>query len=174
MNEVFPPVYTVSLAAASPGSILSVPRYGGPVFALATDHSVEGGRSLVFLNLKEKGRPQVLFAEKFQNIEGCLAYKEGLRFELGMGIGEVDARGHDWSETSGVIVSIDEQFFMRAAPFDNFYGQWRLVNIQTGSILAGQAPSNVWSLGAWSLCLKDAKTGRDLTLHKFELPRKEA
>src|SRR5690242_17951787 len=107
MNDVFPSVHTISLAAAPPGSVVNIPRYRGPVLALLTDLAIaEGSRSLVFLNFKAKDRHQVVFANKSPNVEGCLAYKEGLRFELGIAAGEIDAQGHDWWETSGVIVSI--------------------------------------------------------------------
>jgi hypothetical protein len=171
MNDVFPSVSTVSVKDAEAGSIISVPRAGGSVLALLTDHLTDGVRSFVWLNAKFQDRPPVIFAEKWRNEESALCYNGNIRFELGTAEDEIDARGNRFRETSGVIVSVGDDLFIRAAPQDDFYDTYRLINIRTGSIFPDSPPSNVWSFLSWRLWVRDSVADRDLMLTEFRVKK---
>jgi hypothetical protein len=173
MNDVFPPVSTVSVKDAEAGSIVIIPRSGVSILALLTDHITNGTRSVVWLNAKIKDRPAVIFAENWRNEESVLRYNGNTRFELGMADDEIDARGRNSWETAGAIVSIGDELFIRAAPQDSFYGFYRLVNIRTGIVFTDNYPSNVWSFLSWELWMRDSVAHRDLMLMEFRMKKQE-
>jgi hypothetical protein len=136
MSDVFPAPSTVSLMDAAPGSIVKIMRSGGPKLALVADDVTDGVRSFVWLNPNFQNLPAVIFAEKWQNDPSVLEFGSNVRFELGTTNEELDPRGRDSWETPGVIVSIANDLSIRAAPQDQFYGSYKLVNIRNGSVYA--------------------------------------
>lgn len=173
MNDVFPAVQTVMLADAAPGSILKIPRSGGPVMALVTDQISNDTRSVVFLNARLSDRPPVIFAANWRLTEPCLSYSGNIRFELGMAEDEIDINNRYWWETAGVIVSIGNQLLIRAAPTDFAFSSM-LVDIRTGGVFAGAQPNSVWNFGSWTLCLRDDVTDRCLELCSFKALKTQA
>src|SRR6266478_1455706 len=161
MNDVFPSVATVSIKDAEAGSIVAISRSGGSVLALLTDHLTNGVRSIVLLNAKIQDGSSVIFAENWRNEESALRYSGSIRFELGMSDNDVDARGNKSWETPGVIISIEDDLFIRAAPQDPFYGSYKLVSIRTGAVFPNQTPNNAWSFLSWQLWIRDAVADRD-------------
>lgn len=173
MNEVFPPLHTVSTSTAAPGSIVRIPRSGGPLLAFVTDRPADkGGRSYVMLNAKIERRPPILFAENWQNVDSCLAFSGKLQFELSAELKDIDPNGNKWWEESGVIVCVGDQFYLRAAPFDGFMGNYQFANVQTGSLLTEQIPNSVWSFGVWSIWLRDTIAQRSFSIFDFSVHAK--
>src|ERR1700674_1539071 len=169
MNEIFPPLRTISTSKATAGSIIRIPR-SDPVRACVTDQSFDkGGRSLVILNATIEGRPSILFGDNWQNVDYCLALEGPLHFELSTNRGDVDPKGHDWWEISGVIVSVGDQFYLRVAPFDGFYGGYKLVNIRTGSLLSEPIPNFAWTFGVWRVWLRDSIAARSFSIFEFDV-----
>jgi hypothetical protein len=171
MNNVFPSVSTVSINDAESGTIVKLPRVHGAILALVTDHSTNGARSIVWLNSMARDRPSVLFIENWQNEESALRYNDAIWFDLGMADDEVDARGQRSWEMPGVILSIGDELFIRAAPYDAFRDQDKLVNIRTGRIFSSRPPNDMWSFLSWRLLLRDPAANIDLTLmeHRIKL-----
>ena len=170
-----PQVCTARLSDAKPGSILKVPRSGGPLLVLVTDLVAgDGRRAVVVLNGKLPNRPSVFFADNWSDIDSCLVYKMKLHFELTNIETEIDPRGHEWREIAGVIVLIDDQLYIRVAPQDSFYDNFRLINIQSGAVLSQQTPNNVWSFGRWCLWLRDSIPERHVKLLEFSVSNQRA
>jgi hypothetical protein len=168
MNVVFPSVSTVSVKDTEAGSIVKIHRSGSQTLALLTNHFTKNVRSFVWLNAKIPERPSVMFAENWRNEDTTLRYNDDIRFELGIADTEVDPRGSKSWEAHGVIVSIGDELYIRAAPQDSFSGHYRLVNIRNGSIFEGQPPNDMWSFLTWKLCLRDSITNRDVILMDFD------
>jgi hypothetical protein len=79
--DVFPTIYTLSLADASPGSLVILPHSMGHMLAIVTaDSTRTDARSIVILNFKEPNYPPVIYEEDWSGI--CLSYDAPLRFEL--------------------------------------------------------------------------------------------
>jgi hypothetical protein len=169
MNDVFPLISTVSIKETEAGSVVKIPRLDNPLLALVTDDVMNNARSIVWLNAKMPDRPSVIFAENWRNEEAVLRYNGNIRFDLGMADNEIDARGGKFWETPGVMVSIGDDLYIRAAPLDNFYGSYKLVNIRTGSVFPKHPPSNLWSFLSWRLYLRDSVTDREITLMQFNI-----
>lgn len=168
MNDVFPSVSTVSIKSTEAGSIVKIPRSDNPILALVTDHLTKDVRSIVWLNAKIPQRPSIMFAENWRNEEAALRYNDSIRFELGITDNDVDAKGNKSWETHGVIVSIGDELYIRAAPQDSFYGSYRLINIRNGSVFEGYPPNDSWSFLSWRLCLRDSIANRDVVLMEFD------
>jgi hypothetical protein len=173
MNEVFPQVRTVLLAEATPGSILRIPRFEASMIAIVTDHSIDGTRSVVLLNAHIPNLPSVVFAQKWRLIEPYLCYSGKIRFEMGMNTDEMDELGHEWWQTPGVIVSIGDQLFIRAAPSE-FGFRHTLINIQTGAIFAGDPPNSLFTFGNWKLSVRDDTAERSFELCSFKAVKRKA
>jgi hypothetical protein len=174
MNDIFPSVSTVSINDTEAGSIVKIPRSDNPILALVTDHLTEGSRSVVWLNAKIPQRPSIMFAENWRHEKTTLRYNDNIRFELGIADNEVDPRGSKSWETHGVIVSIGDELYIRAAPQDNFYGHYRLINIRNGSVFEGHPPNDTWSFLKWKLCLRDSIANHDVVLMEFDSRAKQA
>ncbi len=172
MNEVFPPICTVSLDSAQPGSIVRIPRSGGSIFALIAEKQPgENGHSFVVLNSSVPNRPAVFFANNWRNENSCMAYKAKLHFELSVDEADLDIRGHDLWEVPGVIVSVGDQFFIRAGSLEPFHGGFHYVNIQTGALLSGQLPNDTCTFAAWQIWLRDTYD-RNFCILKFKFSKK--
>jgi hypothetical protein len=168
MVSAFPSVSTVSLKDAQPGSIVSIARHDGPKLALVADHFVDGLRSFVWLNPNFRDRPPVIFAEKWQNDPAILQYEAAaIRFEFGTKSEDIDPRGRNTWETPGVIVSINRHLFIRVAPQDPFYGNFRLVNIVDGSLYSDRPPDTLWTFLSWKLWVRDSLKRSDFMLTEF-------
>jgi hypothetical protein len=167
MIDVFPALSTVSLMDAAPGSIVKIVRSDGIKLILVTAHVANGVRSFVWLNPNFKNRPAVIFAEKWQNDPAVLQYVSDVRFELGTADEELDPSGRLSWETPGVIVSIAGDLFIRAAPEDPFYGQYKLINVRNGSIYSGHPPNSLWTFLSWQLWIRDPVGDRDFMLTEF-------
>ncbi|WP_130582409.1 hypothetical protein [Bradyrhizobium sp. Leo170] len=172
MVDVFPAPSTVSLKDATAGSIVGIARYDGVKWALVTDHSSNGVRSFVWLNATFQDRSPVIFAENWQNNPSVLQYASNARFELD---DKLDPTGHNSWETPGVIVSIGSELLIRAAPHDNFYGgNYRLVNIRSGSVYSDPLPNPLWTFLSWQLWQRDPERRHDLKLTEFNATAKRA
>lgn len=170
MNEVFPSVYTVSTADAEPGTILKIPRSEGALLALAVEAKNGNGCTLVILNSTDPNRPPVFFVDNWRNENSCLAYKGPFHFEISVVDADTDFRGHKWWETTGVIISIKDQLYIRAVHVDAMRGSFLHVNVQTGKIFTDQIPNDVWSFGAWQLWLRDSYK-RHLSIFEFNIAK---
>lgn len=147
MNNAFPSVSTVLLEDATAGSIIKIARSDGAKLALVTDHFVNGTRSFVWLNPNFRDRPAVIFAQNWRNDPSVLQYLSNTRFDLGSANEELDPSGRNYWQTPGVIVSIGDQLFIRAAPQDDdFYGGTKLVNIRNGSVYSDRPPDTLWAI----------------------------
>lgn len=169
MNKVFPSITTKNSAEAKPGSIIRLVRSGTSLFALVTTQKPkEDSASFVILNSRIQNRPAVLFTDGWAP-ESCLCYENELEFELRMEDTYVDSRGIKWWETPGVIVSISDQLFIRAAQSDHYgFARYHLVNIRTGEVFSEQAPNGAWTFGAWKLWLRSEDMNRKIELCSFE------
>lgn len=173
MNSVFPDISTTSIDKALPGSIIAISRNSHLIFALVTDHIKNGSRSLVFLNRPiDHGGTLVCFAEGWTNNEPALCYNSSIRFEIDTASKNIDATGYKHWDTPGLLVSIDGDLYIRAAPFDTsgFYDfHHRLVNIRTGSLLLGTEPNKHWTFLFWQLWLRDSIAERHVMLFEYSL-----
>ncbi len=167
MNDVLPMVSTVSLKEAEPGSIVKIARSDGPKLALVTDHFAGGVRSLVWLIPNFQNRPPVIFAENWRNDSSVLYYGSNIRFELGTANDELDPNGRNFWETPGVIVSIGNDLFIRAAPQDEIYDMHKLVNVRNGSVYSERPPNSLWTFLSWQLWIRDPVAHCDLMLTEF-------
>jgi hypothetical protein len=169
MTDVFPPISTVSIKDADAGSIVMISRSEGPVLALTTDHFTNGVRSFVLLNIKIRGERSVIFAENWRGVENVLRFDSSVRFEIDVAAEEIDAGRNSRGETPGIIVSIADQLYIRAAPAESFRGLDRLVNIRTGSVFPEYEPNSLWSFSKWKLLLRDNFADRDIALMEFSI-----
>jgi hypothetical protein len=171
MNDIFPQVSTVLLAEATPGSIIRVPRYGESIIALVSDESIDEIRSIVMLNARIQGLSKVVFSRKWRLDDGpYLCYRGKIRFEIGMDPTGIDERGQHWWETPGVLVSIGDQLFIRAAPTECGYST-SLINVQTGAVFSAKPPSRSCTFGSWELCVRDELTDRCIELYRFKISK---
>jgi hypothetical protein len=172
MSDLFPSVSTVSLKDAEPGSIVRISRHNKSKFALVTDHVVDGTRSFVWLNPDFPDMAPVIFAEKWRNDPSVLQYQTDIRFELGTTEDEIDPTGRRSGEMAGAIVSIGSDLFIRAAPEDQFYGRYILVNVRNGALYPDRLPDTMWTFLSWQLWIRDPLTRADLMLTEFRAIRK--
>src|SRR6185437_1971196 len=120
MNKVFPPIKTLTPPQAAPGSIIAISRSSEIIFALVTTQKSNEERvSIVLLNARRPNYPSVIFVDNWRLTEPCLCYSSGVEFEINTDL--IDPRGNDWWETPGVIVSIADQFYIRAGRFDHSF-----------------------------------------------------
>jgi hypothetical protein len=167
MNEVFPPVRMVTVAAAVPGSFLRLPRANRMV-ALATSHFVNGARSIVVLNADHHDRPSVVFAENWRDPGLCLSYNANLTFELCVDDDAIDFE-HNWWRSSGTMICIGGDLYLQATPFNNMsFGQYQ-INVRDGSIREEPIPTGACFFRSWKLWLRDANPERKLLLFDFDL-----
>ena len=170
MTDAFPLAATLSLRDATPGSIVRIGRSDGCKIALVTAEVVNDVRSFVWLNPGFKNRPAVIFAENWRNDPSVLQYTSTTRFELGSRDSDLDF-GRNAYETVGSIVSIGDGLYLSAAPFDDFSGWSKLVNIQDGSVYSGDRPTLPWSFLSWQLWVRSSKPAADFMLTEFRLPQ---
>lgn len=170
MNETFPRLKTVSLAAATAGAIVRIPRGGSSLLALITDEpAVEDGRAIVLLNATDQNRPRAEFVNNWGNRPGLLAYHETLRYELNMEEANIDASGRIWSGLPGTLVSLEDEMYLQAVIFHSHFGSLRYVNVKDGSVFKGQLPNhNIWTFGVWSVCVSDSTRQQRLRLFEFD------
>jgi hypothetical protein len=168
MCDSFPAVETVSMKDAEPGSIVRISRYDGPKLALVTDETVNGVRSFIWLNPNFQNKPTVIFAENWRTDPSVLQYKTKPRFELGTADGEIDPTGHNSWDVIGVLVSIGNDLFIRAAQ-EEFYGRYKLINVRTGSIYSDRLPDTLWTFLSWQLWLRDPIKQCDALLTAFRV-----
>ena len=168
MNEVFPPIKTLLPAQAAPGSIIRISRTNETIFALVTNQKPnESSVSIVLLNAKRPNYPPVVFVENWRLSEPCLHYSSGVEFEIDTDV--VDPSGNEWWEIPGVIVSIADQFYIRAGRFDRMFGGLVLINIQSGDLCSDQHQGNRWTFGRWTLWVKDSDHKRSIKLCDFKI-----
>ncbi len=170
MNDVFPAISEVSLKDAEPGAIVKIARFDGPKLALVTDQLANDARSFVWLNPNFPNKPPVIFAEKWRNEPSAMCCGRAVRFELRLADELIDPTGRNSWETAGAIVSIGQELFIRAAPEDPFYGQYRLVNIRSGAVYSDRPPNTLWTFLSWQLWLRDPTKHCDLMLTEFHSP----
>jgi hypothetical protein len=171
MNEVFPRLKTVSLATATAGAIVRIPRASTSLLALVTDEpAVEDSRSFVILNATDQGRPRAEFVNNWSNRSGLLAYDEPLRYELSMAEANVDVSGRTWLGVPGALISLEDEMYLQAAIFQSHFGSIRCVNIRNGSVFKGQIPNySIWTFGVWSVCLRDPIHQQSTALFDFDV-----
>lgn len=173
MNAVFPLVQIVAMSSAPPGSIVQIPRSDDPLIALVTNQVINNGaRSFVILNSKFHGRPSVLFAENWRDEQHCLRYRDKPQFDLVTDFSAIDVLGNKWWDEAGVIIPIDDELYIRAAPPDAFSGGNQLVSIQTGALFARQLSSASWTFGAWQLFVKGTTADQRIPLANFDIRKR--
>ncbi|WP_448043285.1 hypothetical protein [Bradyrhizobium liaoningense] len=166
MSTAFPIMRTASMNEVPPGSIISFPRSDGLIHALATDRTSNGSRALVLLNRPtEGGRRVVTYIENWRDPERVLVYADEPRFEINEGHADPGDR-HSW-EIPGVLVAIGDRTFIRAVQPDRHFEGFKLVDIQSGSVLAGEQPINSWAFLAWELWIRDPLGHRHRKLFDF-------
>ena len=142
----------------------------GPLLALVTDHVLDNNaRSFVVLNSTFPRRPSVLFAEGWRDEKYCLQYANTPQFELETDKETIDIHGHEWWHEFGVIVSINSDLYIRAAPFDAFAGRSQLVSIKSGSLFTGQIPNSAWTFSVWRLSIRGATVEQKVPLYEFDI-----
>jgi hypothetical protein len=174
MADVFPALATISLIDAEPGSIIKIGRFDGPRLALVTDHIKNGVRSFVWLNPNFQNRPSAIFAENWQNDTSVLQYCGNVSFDLEIGDDGLDPGGRHFWETPGVLVSIGNDLFIRAAPEEEIYGRHKLINVRNGSVHSGRTPDSLWTILSWQLWIRDSLGQRSFMLTEFRATRKKA
>jgi hypothetical protein len=167
MATTFPSITTTSMIETEPGSIVWIARHDGLKLALVTDHIVNGVRSFVWLNPNFPNKPAAIFAEGWQNDPSVFCFGHDTRFELGLDNDTISPNGRSHWDTPGVIVSINDALFIRAAPDDQFYGDYRLVNIRDGTLYSGRPPNNLLTVLHWELWIRDPAQRADHKLTEF-------
>lgn len=154
VSNIFPMMRTASINEVHAGSIISFPRSDILIHALTTDRTSNGCRTLVLLNRPiEGGRRIVSYIENWRDPENVLVYEGKPRFEINER--QVDPRDTRSWETPGVLVLIGDRIFIRALQPDNHFEGFKLIDIQSGSVLVGQQPRNSWTFLTWELWIRD-------------------
>jgi hypothetical protein len=167
MNEVFPEICSALLGSAPAGSLAMIPHHEGPLMALVTGQAPQQElRSVVILNLRHAGYPSVVFYDNWTARDACLFYRSSVRFELSNKVEDISTNGM-WWRVSGVIVSFQNAFFIRATTVDH-RGD-RFVNVQTGEIFVGNAPNFCAVFGVWSIWLRDPLREKCAQLFNFDI-----
>jgi hypothetical protein len=153
MNSVFPEICGAALGEAPAGSIAIIPDHDGPLLALVTDQSVQQElRSIVILNLNQPGYSSVVFHESWRMRDPCLYYRSPLRFELSNKVDDISTNA-TWWRVSGIIASLQNDFFIRAAPPTR--GGFQYVNVKTGAMFTGDTPHFYAVFGVWRIWVRD-------------------
>lgn len=158
----------MSIKDAEPGSVVKIARHDGSKLALITDHITNDVRSFVWLNPNFQNKPPVIFAENWRDDPSVLRCGPNVRFEIELADKTIDPSGRRAWETAGAIVSINQDLFIRAAPEDLFYGNYKLVNIKSGALYSGRLPSTLWTFLSWQLWIRDPAGYCNLMLTKFD------
>jgi hypothetical protein len=167
MNEVFPEICSVQLGEAASGSIAIIPYPDGLLLALVTNQSVQKHlRSIVILGLNDPNYPPVVLHENWDIRSGCSYYKTPLRFEMSNKASDISTN-ETWWRATGVIASIQSEFFIRAAAMER--GSYRYINIQTGDVFSGQLPTSYMTFGVWSIWLRDPLRELSVSLFDFDI-----
>lgn len=167
MADIFPNLRTTTINDARPGSILKMPRSEGELVGLATEHLSENGtRSVVLLNARFERRPAVIFARQWR-FDPAICIEETCEFELDISEKYIDWRSRISWETAGVILSINDDLYIRAANTEEMFGGNELVNIRTGALYAGQSPNTPPTICAWNLHVLSREKTRKIPLCNF-------
>lgn len=167
MNSVFPKVASGPITEARPRAVIRFQRSGTPLLAIVTGEATGESRSLVVLNKPTQHGLRTTFIENWRNPETVLIYTDGLRFELNMDIETHDPQGNRSWETAGVLVAIGDRILVRAY-HESVFGDYKLIDVQTGSLYAGSKQSNPFSFLAWQLWIRDAVANRHVMLWDFD------
>jgi hypothetical protein len=73
-----------------------------------------------------------------------------------------------WWRACGVIVSTDDQIFIRAFPAHRG-GSWRYVNLRNGATLEGEMQQRYATFGVWSLWVRDPLREKSTKLLEFDI-----
>jgi len=167
MNEVFPKLCSAPLGEAAAGSIVLIPHNDGLLLSLVTDESVQAHvRSIVILNLNQPSSPSVVFHENWGKSQICLCYETPLRFEISNKEDDIGTNSKWWRHV-GVITSIRNEFFIRAAaPACNGFHD---INVQTGAIFSGEKPNVYGVFGVWEIWLRDPLRERSAPIFNFNI-----
>lgn len=167
VTEVFPEICSAPLGETTAGSIALIPNHDGLLLALITNESVQTHiRSIVILNLKQPNYPPVVFHENWDARDLCLYYKTPVRFEIGNKDSDIGTN-QIWWRNSGVIASLQNEFFIRAGASTR--GGFRYVNVKTGAVFAGELPNFFAVFGVWSIWLRDPLRERHAQLLEFDI-----
>jgi hypothetical protein len=167
MNAIFPKFQTVSSASAKAGTLIKINNSQQTMALVTNGSSNEKACSMVVLTDGFGGRPPIYFAKDWQNVDDCIAF-ENIQFEINIDPKYVDERGYKCCETSGALISIHDQLFLKAAPFQQFSDSYKHANIQTGELFVGQIPSKVWTFTSWRIVTRELTSGKEIELFKFE------
>jgi len=166
-NEVFPEICSGQLGSVAAGSIALIPHHDGPFLTLIADESAQQQlRSIVILNLKHANYPSVVFHDNWENRDACLYYKTPLRFEMSNKVEDIGTNA-TWWRNSGVIASIQNEFFIRALSVNG--GGFTYVNIQSGRLFHGDLPNFFALFGVWSIWLRDPLGERSSPVFDFDV-----
>jgi hypothetical protein len=165
MGDVFPAIYSLKLADASPGSIVVFPRTEGHLLALVTTETAQKeGRSIVILNSKQPNYPPVFYGENWN--EMCLCYDAPLRFELSNKEEDIGTSNR-WWRASGIIVSTNREILIRASLV--YQSRWLYVNLRNGETLSSEIPGYHATFGVWSLWLRDPLREKSMKIVEFDV-----
>lgn len=167
MNDVYPEIHSATIGEAPAGSLAVIPHHDGPLLVLVSDQSIQKDlRSIVLLNLNYPNSTSVQFHENWGIQDSCLYYKTPLRFELSNKTEDI-ATNAKWWRTPGVIASLQNDFFIRAAAPNR--GGFRYVNVKTGAMFSGDMPNFFVLFGVWSIWLRDPTRERSSELFNFDI-----
>jgi hypothetical protein len=128
---------------------------------------VNNVRSFVWITPNIAGRPPATFAENWRSEMSVLQYDSQPRFEIAHSPEHLDPIGHNFWHASGVIVSLGQSLFIRAADPDNFRDHHRLVNISDGSVYEKEPPREMWTFLSWNLVVRDPDRQSETILAQF-------
>ena len=154
MNVVFPKVRSGPITDVPPGTLIRFQRSSGSLLAIVTDQISGDSRSLVILNKPTERGPITTFIENWRNPESVLSFVDEPRFEINTNLEKCDPTGRKSWETAGVLVAIADRIFVRAY-HESVFGDYKLIDIQTGSILSGLQYQDLYSFLTWQIWIRD-------------------
>jgi hypothetical protein len=170
-TEIFPRIRTISLLAAQAGSLVRIPRGSDSLLALVTDEPRNNDAcSLVILNSTNADRPRAELVNNWPDTAGVLSYGESVRYELSMEQADVETSRRAWTDIAGVLVSIDEDLFVRSTLHNSMFNNIKYVNLQTGAVFRGNIPNySAWAFGVWSVWVRDPAQKKCFSLFEFNI-----
>jgi hypothetical protein len=78
--------------------------------------------------------------------------------------------GSDWWDVIGVVVSIDDRFYLRTHTENSWRGEGILIDIHSGQVFEGTAPNQLWSFASWRIVLLATGRAEPTSLVTYSAP----